>query len=412
MTEAWPPVLSSASMDPAHWAYHAEGAANMLVRYVGPHMWPFCNTLGGDEVMVLRIPKKIHASDAEQVPAADIFLSQVLVHVLPSSSLPCMRRLDMDTSWLPFLQALADKCEPVRPIFRKAAGGMDMSTPHIWMMRDDSRPLPQSRLVVEIKPKCGYLPSLPTTRYPCKASMPKCHIQKLYQLGQKAQDANTHEWYNPLDLFSGDEGRIQRAVNALLDDWTHGSGYLHMFVDGARMSFGDIQEHIPWLQLPRRLSWRIAQILTENRHLLHTLAHQQQRLDPYDIEGIAQLWHARTGKPLNSTPVEELPRITLADYAFVAANSVPVVSSDKDMHYVMAAYLLAATLKDVTLFIPLDDVEGTPMYRANPIGARIVDLDAKRPSKLCQHARKDAAMSAFAHCLAPDQRCATYLRRV
>ena len=192
--------------------------------------------------------------------------------------------------------------------------------------------------------------------------MPKCHIQKLYQLGQKAQDANTHEWYNPLDLFSGDEGRIQRAVNALLDDWTHGSGYLHMFVDGTRMSFGDIQEHILWLQEPRRLSWRIAQILSENRHLLHTLVHQQQRLDPYDIEGIAQLWHARTGKPLNSTPVEELPRITLADYAFVAANSVPVVSSDKDMHYVMAAYLLAATLKDVTLFIPLDDVEGTPIY--------------------------------------------------
>ena len=384
----------------------------MLVRYVGPHMWPFWNTLGGDEVMVLRIPKKIHASDAEQVPAADIFLSQVLVHVLPSSSLPCMRRLDMDTSWLPFLRALADKCEPVRPIFRKAAGGMDMSTPHIWMMRDDSRPLPQSRLVVEIKPKCGYLPSLPTTRYPCKASMPKCHIQKSYQLGQKAQDANTHEWYNPLDLFSGDEGRIQRAVNALLDDWTHGSGYLHMFVDGTRMSFGDIQEHILWLQEPRRLSWRIAQILTENRHLLHTLVHQQQRLDPYDIEGIAQLWHARTGKPLNSTPVEELPRITLADYAFVAANSVPVVSSDKDMHYVMAAYLLAATLKDVTLFIPLDDVEGTPIYRANPLGARIVDLDAKRPSKLCQHARKDAAMSAFVDCLALDQRCATYLRHV
>ena len=384
----------------------------MLVRYVGPHMWPFWNTLGGDEVMVLRIPKKIHASDAEQVPAADIFLSQVLVHALPSSSLPCMRRLDMDTSWLPFLRALADKCEPVRPIFRKAAGGMDMSTPHIWMMRDDSRPLPQSRLVVEIKPKCGYLPSLPTTRYPCKASMPKCHIQKLYQLGQKAQDANTHEWYNPLDLFSGDEGRIQRAVNALLDDWTHGSGYLHMFVDGTRMSFGDIQEHILWLQEPRRLSWRIAQILTENRHLLHTLVHQQQRLDPYDIEGIAQLWHARTGKPLNSTPVEELPRITLADYAFVAANSVPVVSSDKDMHYVMAAYLLAATLKDVTLFIPLDDVEGTPIYRANPLGARIVDLDAKRPSKLCQHARKDAAMSAFVDCLALDQRCATYLRHV
>ena len=53
-------------------------------------------------------------------------------------------------------------------------------------------------------------------------------------------------------------------------------------------------------------------------------------------------------------------------------------------------------------FIPLDDVEGTPIYRANPLGARIVDLDAKRPSKLCQHARKDAAMSAFVDCLAPD----------
>ena len=78
MAETWPPVLSSTSMDPAHWAYHAEGAANMLMRYVGPHMWPFCNTLGGDEVMVLRIPKKIHASDAEQVPAADYFYHKSL----------------------------------------------------------------------------------------------------------------------------------------------------------------------------------------------------------------------------------------------------------------------------------------------------------------------------------------------
>lgn len=402
MTEAWPPLLASASMDPAHWTYHAEGAANILVRYVGPHMWPFYNTLGGEEVMVLRIPKKIHASDVRQVPDADTFLSQVLVHVLPSSSLPCMRRLDMDDTWLPFLQALAEKCEPARPMYRKSAEGMDMSTPHIWMMRDDSRPLPESRLVVEIKPKCGFLPTLPTTRYPCKASLPKYHIQKLYQLGQKAKGTNTQTWYNPLDLFSGDVRRVQRAVDALLDDWMHDTGHLHLFVDGTRKTFKEAQTYIPWLKAPRSLSSRIAHILMENQHLLLTLAQQQQRLDPYDIEGIAQLWEARSGKPLDSTPVEELPHITLTDYAFVAKNPVPVVSSDTDMRCVMAAYLLAATLKDVTLFLPIDDVQGRAMYRTHPRGLRMVDLDAKRTSKLSQHAKKDAAMSAFVHQLAPQ----------
>lgn len=400
--EAWPPVLASASMDPAHWTYHAEGAANILVRYIGPHVWPFYNTQGADEAMVLRIPKKIHASDARQVPEADTFLSQVLVHVLPSSSLPCMRRLDVNDTWLPFLRALAEKCEPVRPMSRKSAEGMDMSTPHIWIMRDDSRPLPASRLVVEIKPKCGYLPTLITTRYPCKFSVPKYHMQKLYQLGPKALGANTQTWYNPLDLFSGDVRRIQRAVDALLDDWTHETGHLRMFVDGACMPFDEAQMYIPWLKTAGSLSLRITHILMENQHLLHTLVQEQQRLDPYDIEGIAQLWQTRKGKPLESTSAEELPQITLTDYAFVATNPVPIVSSDTDMRRVMAAYLLAATLKDVTLFLPIDDVQGTSMYRSHPRSVRVVDLDAKRTSKLCQHAKKDAAMSAFVHQLAPE----------
>ena len=74
----WPPFLNSASVNPAHWEYHAEGAANILFRYKGPRVWPFCNTQGGGEVCILRIPKVIDAPDARDTPLADEFVEHVL----------------------------------------------------------------------------------------------------------------------------------------------------------------------------------------------------------------------------------------------------------------------------------------------------------------------------------------------
>lgn len=154
----WPPFLNSASVNPAHWEYHAEGAANILFRYKGPRVWPFCNTRGGGEFCILRIPKVIDAPDARDTPLADEFVERVLSKVLPRSHLPCLRRIQTnDAAWHALLQQLALGCEPHRPVARQRQGRMDVYTPYIWVMRDDSRPYPNAasdtgaNFVVEIK---------------------------------------------------------------------------------------------------------------------------------------------------------------------------------------------------------------------------------------------------------------------
>lgn len=148
----WPPALQSANMDVAHWAYHAEGAANILVRYIGPHVWPFINTHGDNAALVLRIPKVVNDADAQHTPRPDEFLSRVITNLLPAWSLPCMRKIDIDDTWYDFLTALAKKCEPCRPKERLNSQ-MNTQSLCIWAMRDHSRPPlhAHSPIVIEIK---------------------------------------------------------------------------------------------------------------------------------------------------------------------------------------------------------------------------------------------------------------------
>lgn len=148
----WPPALRNTDVNAEHWEYHAEGAANIVVRYVGPNIWPFYNAHGNGEFMALRIPKVVNDKEAQHMPYADKFLSNVITHLLPAWSLPCMRRIDTDDTWYDFLATLAQKCEQHRPTARLNSH-MDTKSSYIWVIRDDSRPPlhSHSRIVIEIK---------------------------------------------------------------------------------------------------------------------------------------------------------------------------------------------------------------------------------------------------------------------
>lgn len=223
------------------------------------------------------------------------------------------------------------------------------------------------------------------------------------------------KWYNPLDLFSGDPKRVEKAVQALTADWTHDAGHMRVFIGGKCVTCAQAKKHVPHIDTDEGLRMFARQVTdalmeSENQALLTELLRQQERLDPYDIEGIAAIWRHVTGTDLATVPLDVLPKVALSDYMWIAVHAVPSVilprSSSGDaavddanatehrmiceprtLRYVLAAYLLAATLKDVTLFVPLKP------NGANRRPISVVDLDAKRASKLQHHVKQDKAVA-------------------
>ena len=256
--------------------------------------------------------------------------------------------------------------------------------------------------------------------------MPRYHMQRLYKElrceGNHGTDAHLRitpvdvgKWYNPLDLFSGDPKRVEKAVQALTADWTHDAGHMRVFIGGKCVTCAQAKKHVPHIDTDEGLRMFARQVTdalmeSENQALLTELLRQQERLDPYDIEGIAAIWRHVTGTDLATVPLNVLPKVALSDYMWIAVHAVPSVilprSSSGDaavddanatehrmiceprtLRYVLAAYLLAATLKDVTLFVPLKP------NGANRRPISVVDLDAKRASKLQHHVKQDKAVA-------------------
>ena len=270
------------------------------------------------------------------------------------------------------------------------------------------------------------MPNLPNSQYACKRLMPRYHMQRLYKElrceGNHGTDAHLRitpvdvgKWYNPLDLFSGDPKRVEKAVQALTADWTHDAGHMRVFIGGKCVTCAQAKKLVPHIDTDEGLRMFARQVTdalmeSENQALLTELLRQQERLDPYDIEGIAAIWRHVTGTDLATVPLDVLPKVALSDYMWIAVHAVPSVilprSSSGDaavddanatehrmiceprtLRYVLAAYLLAATLKDVTLFVPLKP------NGANRRPISVVDLDAKRASKLQHHVKQDKAVA-------------------
>lgn len=156
----WPPTLDDVPWVPDHWTYLAEGAANVLLRYVGPSQWPFvARDEKGTQLLALRLPKRQYKRPACQTVPVDEYIDKVISRVLPKESLPVLRRIPHDVNNEPspglrvFLCDVAQRCEPRRPESRRKAGEIDVNTKAIWATQDlcgsaaDAPP----RLVVEIK---------------------------------------------------------------------------------------------------------------------------------------------------------------------------------------------------------------------------------------------------------------------
>jgi len=121
------------------------------------------------------------------------------------------------------LQKIGVSVESCRPEARRSAGsgnsGLDIAVPFGFLQRDHSMFTHESYdghvICVEIKPKCGFLPSSPFCAEAKRQYCRYCMHQRLKLIHGEIRYASE---YCPMDLFSGTTHRISRALTSLFNE--------------------------------------------------------------------------------------------------------------------------------------------------------------------------------------------------
>lgn len=200
-------------LNPDFWDFKAEGFDSVILSFVGPSDSEFY-------LKTLRLFKNqnegYRRGDAE--PIADftdrVTISQRYIDIFIRPYFP-----EID-SGIPvsvtheFLEKIAKKIEPSRSDKRRAESYVCV-TSKVALIHDDH--IPPNSLVVELKPKWGFLPSCPLIQ----SDSPKLSISR-FQLLQRSKlkkgDISEISNYDPLDLFSGTEEGIKKAIKALVEN--------------------------------------------------------------------------------------------------------------------------------------------------------------------------------------------------
>ncbi len=232
------------------------------------------------------------------------------------------------------------------------------------------------------------------------------------------------ELYDPLDLYSGEEGRMEKAVNALWKDWKESEGKTNNFrlfwngqlvrtedakTLGDIASFlysnsgeeGGVEEALTKCLVEELSKTTLPSAQGQGKvSVLNKLAYLQSALDPCDVEGLASFWlqhtqshtlgqlpPASTAASTASLPAgltSSLPSPTLAPLLEKFLSTPPSTLDSpsvepESLEAAIQAFLVSATFKDCSVLIRFttptnDDGEGTKPVEGE---TKLVDLDRK-----------------------------------
>lgn len=317
------------------------------------------------------------------------------------------------------LQKIGVSVEDRRPATRRRGGpeknGIDVMIPFGFLQRDHSLFTHESHdghvLCVEIKPKCGFLPSSPLCAEVKRQYCRYCMHQRLKLSHGEIRYASG---YCPIDLFSGAAKRVDRALTSLFYEPQNN---IKVFCNGRLAFTGSIapssiesvatrtgenappplQEEEAMLLRQERLStlnedlvaigfeidpltstpttttttrkpWEamkdlVLEVLEHNNILSRIL--EVQKLDELDIETTYKLYerllaHIAQLQTSNRTPqlddsfdvFESLEHFSDAEIDWIAKNQIRTITVRKALDYINN-YSLAATAKDCSIMITL-----------------------------------------------------------
>ena len=250
--------------------------------------------------------------------------------------------------------------------------------------------------------------------------------------------------YCPLDLFSGDETRIIKAIHALWGGWISSNATannLKIFARGKFLKPSEVSSlYISVLldlviDIFLKTNFQAHLMLADNSNpaelaticdlfaktlirplietpVLRMLSNLQCNLDMLDIEGLSKLWRlAESSNPLyrktfmsqspemssstlprtplgESSPFIISPEPTLSDWVdFLDTYLSPIKPKldhsnplPENLRYYLLAYLLSATFKDCSIIVRLDFLRTT--QEIGPGSVAVIDFDPKRMDKL------------------------------
>lgn len=200
-------------MNPEYWDFKAEGFDSIILSWVGPTNSEFY-------LKTLRLYKNqnegYRRGDAK--PISDftdrviIFQRYIDIFIRPyfpeiDSGIPVSVNQE-------FLEKIAKKVETLRSDKRRAESYI-CTTSKVALIHDDH--IPPNSLVVELKPKWGFLPTCPLIQ----SDSPKLsisHFQMLQRSKLKKGEISKISQYDPLDLFSGTKDGIKKAIESLTEN--------------------------------------------------------------------------------------------------------------------------------------------------------------------------------------------------
>jgi inositol-pentakisphosphate 2-kinase len=402
MPSQWPIPLNANLLDSRHWTYLAEGGKNLLLRYEGPVEYPFVSPSGSrlalrlskvDRADEVSTSKTQESSDIDAIQwkrlilEPDLSREDVLPHLLPvvddSPDLVYTRG---------FLNAIASKVESMRPMERRRASKLDeMPRKDCILMTEDLSGGIAGKQVIsfEVKPKCGFMPSSSThlspDTGPIKRSYSRYRMHRVMKSKLRPTLDEFESYYDPLDLYSGEESRVSKASTALYNDWMKGKGNLRIFVNGKRAGAeeeSNLDELVKVQFEFDSLKGMVGKLLKGDqvKHVLSRLVFLQQRYDDLDVEGVSSLCQLENGVPL-AEAME--PSVSLDEYleAVQSGSSQP-----SRARQAIVKLLLSAMYKDCSMFIRCTSSLDRHSLHSS---VHLVDLDPKPVTKLAYFEQLD-----------------------
>ncbi|KAL3138530.1 Inositol-pentakisphosphate 2-kinase, variant 3 [Trebouxia sp. C0010 RCD-2024] len=288
-------------------------------------------------------------------------------------------------------------------------------------------------LCVEIKPKWGLLPTSPaiSAEHEVKRHKSRFQLHQKLKLAQgKIQNSSA---YDPLDLFSTDPTRMQRALRAL---FACPQNNLKLFLNGQPVQLSDnvssvhqvaavVQQTLnPCLHLTdtikalELLASLLQEVLSTTGVLQKLLS--IQALDEHDIAGVYPLYRHVVQQLESSSTTDAEASLVAAEHMHISALQPhdTYIQQLLDLGWsqqmkILQNYLLATTAKDCSLMIALQAAQqvylphvlegsGTQLHDngspwqivRGPIPMSrfkltVVDLDRKHHAKIVAHHRLD-----------------------
>ncbi|KMZ62087.1 Inositol-pentakisphosphate 2-kinase [Zostera marina] len=396
--------------DASDWSYRGEGAANVVLEYIGSsHVFvgkvlrvakdKVIPSMSDHERRLWSDVKEIATADSRDV-ASRMFAVHVMRPLLGDDHVDAGRWVGVRRE---FLLSVESNIEHQRPPWRIDAAKIDFLRQNALLILDHSV-FPEAVserspcISVEIKTKCGHLPSSEfiTKDHEAKTRVSRFRMHQVLKLYQRKIMQMSK--YDPLDIFSGSKNTIRDAIGALFATpqnnfriFLNGSiifGCLGGFEEtsstvGTYEKFTDCIKDIIQASHDQRLA-RFQELIAEaiyDSGILNYLL-DVQKLDKIDIEGAIHAYYNVISEPCLVCKNLNDPE---ARFKYSWLHSLTLEESIQ----IVKEYMISTTAKDCSLIIsfkPKRNEEKTLKYhsiflestnQAFDYKVSFVDLDMK-----------------------------------